>query len=164
MAGRTEGLEATIEHYVELRRAVDRHEKTWADFADFFTEDAVYVDPAWGRVEGRSEIVRLVFSDAMAGIEDWTFPIDFVMTSGDTVVMKWRQVIPVAGAEPLVQSGVSTMIYAGSGRFRYQEDLLNMVHVLGDLKTSGWRPVAGMHAPPHDPVRDFAPPGGYPLG
>ena len=30
-------------------------------------------------------------------------------------------------------SGSSTMVYAGDGKFRYQEDLLNMVHVLEDL-------------------------------
>ena len=36
------------------------------------------------------------------------------------------------------------MVYAGDGKFRYQEDLLNMVHVLEDLKASGWRPGRGL--------------------
>ena len=155
------GLERAIGEYLELRRAIDRGEGSWADFARFFTEDAVYVDPAWGRIEGRSEIVRLVFSDAMAGLEDWTFPIDFVLSSGNVVVMKWRQVIPVSGSDPKVQSGVSTLVYDGGGLFNYQEDLLNMAHVLADLRAAHWRPPAGSHVPPAEPVRDFTPPKGY---
>jgi hypothetical protein len=56
------------------------------------------------------------------------------------------------------QSGVSTLIYAGNGKFRYVEDLLNMAHVLEDLAASGWRPQAGFNAPPADPNRDFSRP------
>ena len=50
------------------------------------------------------------------------------------------------------------MVYAGDGKFRYQEDLLNMVHVLDDLKASGWRPGAGFAMPPAEPNRDFSRP------
>jgi hypothetical protein len=35
------------------------------------------------------------------------------------------------------------LIYAGDGRFRYNEDQLNMAHVIEDLGASGWRPPAG---------------------
>ena len=50
------------------------------------------------------------------------------------------------------------MVYAGDGKFRYQEDLLNMVHVLDDLKASGWRPGPGFAMPPSEPNRDFSRP------
>ena len=51
------------------------------------------------------------------------------------------------------------MVYAGDGKFSYQEDLLNMVHVLDDLRSSGWRPGAGFASPPGEPNRDFSRPG-----
>lgn len=154
-------VEAAVQRYVELREAVDAGDAHWSDFAELFTEDAVYVDPAWGRIEGLGEIRRLVFSDAMAGLEDWKFPLDFVMISGSIVVMKWRQEIPGADGSVRTQSGVSTLVYDGEGKFNYQEDLLNMVHVLEDLKASQWRPAGGFHLPPAEPVRDFTPPKGY---
>jgi hypothetical protein len=57
------------------------------------------------------------------------------------------------------QSGVSTLIYAGDGKFRYEEDLLNMVHVLEDMRASGAlanvKPAA---MPPKHPNRDFSRP------
>jgi hypothetical protein len=53
---------------------------------------------------------------------------------------------------------VSTLIYAGDGKFRYEEDLMNMAHVLEDMTASGWRPPEGIrwHIPPAQPNRDFS--------
>jgi hypothetical protein len=83
------------------------------------------------------------------------------MVQDDTVVVKWRQIIPAADGTEHVQSGVSTMVYGGDGRFRYEEDLLNMVHVFEGIKASGWRPPAGgtAHIPPKTVDRDFSIPG-----
>jgi len=52
-----------------------------------------------------------------------------------------------------VASPASILRYAGDGRFSYEEDLLNMAHVLEDLAASGWRPGPGFTPPPADPVR-----------
>ena len=125
--------------------------------AQFFTDDCVYIDPAWGRVEGieRFRVLR----GEHAGLEDWESPIEFAAIDGDNVVVKWLQVLPGArdDGSRSTQSGSSTMVYAGDGKFRYQEDLLNMVHVLDDLKVSGWRPRQGFAMPPA-PNRDFSRP------
>ena len=43
-----------------------------------------------------------------------------------------------------------------TGKFRYEEDLLNMVHVLEDLSAAGWRPTGDFNMPPEHPVRDFS--------
>jgi hypothetical protein len=149
-------VEATVERYIATRAGIDAGEGTWADLAQYFTDDAVFIDPAWGRIEGLDEIRRVAFGDAMVGL-DWTFPVDFYAIDGDTVVIKWREVIPGAD-RPYEQSGVSTLIYAGDGRFRYEEDLLNMAHVLEDMTNSGWRPPEGLrwHLPPEQPNRDFS--------
>ena len=64
----------TYERFVAVRDEIDAGKKPWSVLADFFTEDAAYIDPAWGRVEGR-ENIREFFVKSMAGLEDWTFPL-----------------------------------------------------------------------------------------
>ena len=92
----------------------------------------------------------------MTGLEDWRFPIEFTAIDGDDVVVKWLQIIP-GGRR---QSGWTRLVYAGDGRFRYDEDTLNMAHVLEDLEATGWRPLDGFNMPPATPNRDFSVPGG----
>jgi hypothetical protein len=154
-----EEVVAAVEHYCALRERIELGEATWIDLVDVFTDDVVFIDPAWGRVEGIAEL-REFMVDSMTGLEDWSFPIEFVAIDGDNVVIKWLQLLP--GTRPdgtrYRQSGISTLIYAGDGKFRYEEDLLNMAHVLEDLKASGWRPGKGFNAPPRDPNRDFSRP------
>jgi ketosteroid isomerase-like protein len=154
-----EEVEAAVAHYVEVRRAVDAGEATWTALADLFVDDAVFIDPAWGRVEGIEEMRRTVFGDAMVGFEEWKFPIDFTAIDGDNVVIKWTQVLPGTRADgsPYVQSGCSTLLYAGDGKFSYEEDLLNLVHVLEDMKESRC-PVPAVAMPPRHPNRDFSRP------
>ena len=65
-----------------------------------------------------------------------------------------------ANGDPYVQSGYSTLIYAGDGKFSYEEDLLNMTHVFEDLRAIGFRPPPGMGMPPEQPNRDFSRPPG----
>jgi ketosteroid isomerase-like protein len=152
-----EEIEATVARYREVRAAIDAGTDTWTSLAQFFTDDAVFIDPAWGRVEGSDEL-RVFFDESMRGLEDWTFPVEFVAIDGDHVSVKWTQVTPGTRADgtPYVQSGSSHLIYAGDGKFSYEEDLLNMVHVLEDLKASGWRPQPGFLSPPADPDRDWS--------
>ena len=153
-----EEIEATVQRYRTMREEIDAGTRPWGDLADFFTDDAVYIDPAWGRIEGIDEMRRILLGDAMAGLESWTFPIDVVAIDGDTVVIKWRQVIPGADGGEFVQSGCSTLRYAGDGKFRYCEDLMNMAHVMEDFVASGFQFPAGStpHAPPKVPNRDFS--------
>lgn len=148
-----EEIEATIADYVAVRARIDAKDGKWSDLARFFTDDAVFIDPAHGRIEGIDAITRFL-DDSMVGLDDWLFPIDFTAVSGNDVAVKWTQVFPT-GAR---QSGWSRMIYAGNGRFRYEEDLLNMAHVLEDMKTLQWRPVEGFLPPPSAPNRDFSVP------
>jgi limonene-1,2-epoxide hydrolase len=142
---------ATVGEYVALRARIEAGEATWTDLARFFTDDVVYIDPAWGRVEGIDEI-RAFLDESMRGLEDWRFPIELTAINGDDVVVRWTQVLP-SGKR---QSGMSTLHYAGDGKFDYEEDLLNMVHVLEDLQADSWRPGPGFRPPPDTPNRDFS--------
>ncbi|WP_426571397.1 nuclear transport factor 2 family protein [Aquihabitans sp. McL0605] len=150
---------AAAASYRLLREAIERGERVWTDLADLFTEDAVYIDPAWGRIEGRDEI-RTFMAESMTGLEDWTFPVEFIAIEGDDVVVKWTQELPGTKADGSrwTQSGYSTLVYAGDGRFSYEEDLLNMVQVIDDIVASGWAPGPGFTAPPAQPNRDVSRP------
>lgn len=153
MDRREDELRGTLARYLAFRAEVDAGKRPWAELVEFFTEDAVFVDPAWGRIQGR-EAIRTFLVDSMTGIEDWTFPVDRLYVDGDEVIVKFRQVLP-GGRQ---QSGYSTLLYAGDGRFRYEEDVLNMAHLYEDLAATDWRPPPGMQLPPKEPVRDFSRP------
>ena len=146
-------LQATVADYLGLRAAIEAGEATWVDLARFFTEDAVYIDPAWGRIQGIDEL-RVFFDESMRGLEDWRFPVTSAAVDGDHLLVRWTQILP-SGHQ---QTGYSTLRYAGDGRFDYEEDVLNMVHVLEDLKASKWRPGPGLHRAAADPVRDASEP------
>ena len=113
----------------------------------------MFIDPAWGRVEG-IEAIREFLLDSMTGIEEWAFPVDGVFVNGDEIIIKYRQVFP----DGRQQSAYTTLLYAGNGKFRYEEDLLNMVQVYEDLTASGWAPPPEMKMPPRHPNRDFSRP------
>lgn len=159
MAHPVEEVQQVVADYVALRQRIEDGEADWPDLAEIFTDDAVYIDPAWGRIEGRDEIHQFMH-DSMVGLEDWSFPVEYTAIDGDTVVVKWWQILP--GTRPdgsaYVQSGYSTLVYAGDGKFSYEEDLLNMAHVLEDLAASGWRPGPGFTPPPAAPDRTFSRP------
>jgi ketosteroid isomerase-like protein len=158
---RREEIQDTVDRYHELRRRIDAglEPENFGVLADFYTEDAVYVDSAWGRIEGREAIGRWL-SESMVGLGDWKFPVEFTAIEGDNVVVKWTQIIPGQRADgsPCTQSAYSRMIYAGDGKFSYEEDLYNMAHVLEDISASGWTPTEAMNLPPEHPNRDFSVP------
>jgi hypothetical protein len=78
------------------------------------------------------------------------------------VVVKWTQIMPRTRPDgtPYRQSGYSRLIYAGDGKFSYEEDTYNMAHVLEDIEASGWSPNGSMNVPPPHPDRNFDIPSG----
>ena len=82
------------ERLVAVRDEIDAGDKPWTALADFFTEDAVYIDPAWGRIEGLANI-REFFVQSMAGLtgHGWATPENWIMVDGARVVSQWDQVL-----------------------------------------------------------------------
>ena len=149
-----EEVEAAVARYLEVRERMDRGEGGWTEMAELFADDATYIDPAWGRVDGIDAITEFL-RDSMAGLEDWLFPVEWVAIDGDHVVVKWIQRLPGQRADGshYDNSGVSLLTYAGGGRFSRSEDHLNMLHVYEVIAESGWRPGPGFTPPPEHPTR-----------
>lgn len=154
---------ATYDRYVEARDAVGRGERSWSSLGEeYFTDDAVYVDPAWGRVEGRDGIAAFM-DESMAGLEDWSFPEGWTMADGDRVVSMWWNRLPGERGDgsPYQAVGISVLHYAGDGRFSYSSDLLNMAEIGELIGESGWTPPPTMNIPPARPDRTVTPPRGW---
>lgn len=149
-----EEVEGAYARYLEERRRVEAGEVGWDALAVFFTDDATFIDPAWGRIEGIAAI-REFLVESMLGLDDWSFPHEWTAVDGDRLVARWWNRLP--GQRPdgshYQAPGISIMVYAGDGRFSYEEDLLNMVHVGELIRESGWKPPAGFNAPPPQPRR-----------
>jgi len=159
MAHPREEVAATVARYVELRERIEAGDAaSFGVLADLYTDDAVYVDAAWGRLEGRPAIDEWL-EYSMVGLMDWKFPIEFTAIEGDHVIVKWTQIMPASKGDgsPCTQSAYSHLIYAGDGKFSYEEDTYNMVHVLEDIAASGWSPTETMNVPPSNPNRMWAP-------
>ena len=148
----------TYGRFVALRDEIDAGRRPWSALAEFFTDDAVYIDPAWGRVEGRQRIGEF-FERSMAGLtgNGWSSPENWTMAEGPRVVSQWDQVLGQRpDGTPWRVPGLSILYYAGDGRFCYSLDLLNMVQVGEALRAIGWRPPAEFNAPPREPNRDVS--------
>ena len=143
----------TYQRFVEVRDAIDEGKHGWDKLADFFTEDAVYIDPAWGRQETR-EGIRRFFVDSMAGLTGygWSTPERWTMVDGHRLVSQWDQVMGTKedGTQWMVP-GLSILYYARDGLFCYSHDYLNMTHIGETLKAMRWQPPAEFNMPPRKP-------------
>ena len=159
MIDRTEEALATYRQMVAARDRIEVGELPWSALAAYFTEDAVYIDSAWGRFEGLPAIEQFMM-DSMMGLDDWRFPEEWTTADGDRVVSMWWNQLPGMRADgsPYRVAGISVLRYAGDGKFDYEYDVFNMTQVLEVIAESGWKPTGPMNAPPDPPNRDATPP------
>ena len=153
----------TYERFVALREEIDAGRQRWSALADFFTEDAVYIDPAWGRVEGRDNI-RSFFEKSMAGLTGygWSTPEHWTMVDSHRLVSQWDQVLgEKPDGEPWFVAGLSILYYVGDGRFCYSLDMLNMTHIGETMRAMEWKPPAEFNMPPRRPNRDISLPAAW---
>ena len=138
----------------KLRDKASAGEIGWEAMVDMFTDDATYIDPAWGRYKGRDNI-RQFLRDSMQGLKDWKFPTDWYVIEGNRVISRFRNRLPGRPADGTYYDvpGVSIIEYAGNGKFSFEEDVINMVHLYEVLTESGWVPGPDMKMPPAKVVR-----------
>ena len=148
-----EEAQQTYDRFVAMRDRVDAGDIGWDAMADFFTEDAVYIDPAWGRQEGR-ETIRQFFVDSMSGLtgHGWSTPERWTMVDGHRLISHWDQVL---GEKPdggqWIVPGISVLYYAAGGLFCYSHDYLNMTHIGETMKAMNWQPPESINYPPRKP-------------
>lgn len=153
---------AAYQGYCQTRARIDAGELPWSALEDFFTADAVFIDPAWGRVEGIDRLCEF-WVESMVGLDGWRFPEAWTMVEGNRVVSMWWQEMGVDSAGDQVKCpGISILYYAGDGRFAYEHDLMNMAHVMEAVTASGWMPSGEFNMPPSEPRRDVRLPAGRP--
>ena len=140
---------ATHEHYVETRNRIEAGEVGWDALADYFTDDATFVDPAWGRVDG-IQAIRKFLIESMVGLDDWEFPHEWHAVDGNFIVTGWQNRLPGKRADGSFYQapGMSRIRYAGGGKFSFEQDLLNMAHVMELIEESGWSPKDSFNMPP----------------
>jgi ketosteroid isomerase-like protein len=150
---RTE-IEAAIERYLEVRSDAEEGRSGWDALDQLFTDDATFIDPAWGRVTG-IDALRHFWRESMQGLDDWRFPNLWSTIDGDQVVLRWTNRLPGQREDGSFYEvpGVSLMTYAGDGRFSYEEDIINMAHLGEVLAESGYRFADNMNPPPRNPPR-----------
>lgn len=143
----------TYTRFVAIRDQIDIGNADWAGLADFFTDDAVYIDPAWGRQESR-EGIRRFFVESMAGLtgHGWSTPERWTMVDGHRLVSQWDQVMGIRDdGSQWIAPGLSILYYAGDGLFCYSHDYLNMAQVYECLRAMDWQPPAEFTMPPRHP-------------
>lgn len=154
---------ATYDKFVAMRDEIDVGNKPWSALADFFTEDAAYIDPAWGRIDGR-ENIRAFFEKSMAGLtgHGWSTPEHWTMAEGPRLVSQWDQVLGERpDGSPYFVAGLSILYYVGDGLFCYSHDMLNMTHIGETMRDMEWKPPAGFNMPPRQVNRDIALPAAW---
>jgi hypothetical protein len=123
-----EELERAFEHYCDVReRAIASGD--WRPWADLFTEDARYVEHAYGEFVGREAI-----SDWIVGVMEpfptMTFPNDWVVCDPEQriVVFQCQNRLPNptdANGPPFQFPTWTKLDYAGDGRWSGEEDVYN---------------------------------------
>jgi len=157
------------EAYAALHRQVQGFADSgdWHGFADLFTEDATYVEHAYGTFHGREEI-RAWSTETMTTFPGGVmtgFPLAWsvVDESAARLVCEVRNLMPDPGDGSVhEQSNLTIMTYAGDGLFSREEDVYNPLRFL--RMTLRWAAVAEQHGRLSDEGRAYVAKYGSPAG
>ena len=151
MAGFTrEELQHALELYNHARDEASRT-GDWSIWAAMFTEDAHYVEHAFGEFHGR-EAIREWITNVMAPFPHMTFPQDWVAfdEANGAIVFQCQNRLEhptdPKGA-PFQFPSWTRLIYAGNGLFSYEEDVYNPLRDANRV-VSAWAKAGGKFASP----------------
>lgn len=134
-------LEAAFEHY---QRQVERCVETgdWSHFADAFTEDASYLEHAYGEFRGRDEIRAWVIRTMTSPPGCWmtSFPPSWhvIDEEQDRIVCEIRNLMADPGDGSVHEAtNITILDYAGGDLFGYEEDVYNPARFIAMLQEWG---------------------------
>ena len=138
-------LEAALSAYNDAR---DRASSTgdWSIWADLFTEDADYVEHAYGVFKGRDQI-REWITKVMAPFPHMTFPQDWVAYDEENgaIVFQCQNRLEHPTdprGEAFQFPSWTRLVYAGNGKFSCEEDVYNPARD-GDRTVRMWIAAGG---------------------
>ena len=141
-------LEQALEAY---NRARDESSRTgdWSIWASLFTENAHYVEHAYGEFRGRAAI-RDWITKVMAPFPHMTFPQDWVAYDEEhgAIVFQCQNRLEHPtdpSGEPFQFPTWTRLIYAGNGLFSSEEDVYNPLRDANRV-ISGWIEAGGKFA------------------
>jgi hypothetical protein len=144
------GADEITEAYAALHARVQEHARTgvWDDFALSFTEDAEYVEHAFGTFRGRDAIREwsVATMTSFPGGVMTGFPLAWQVVDVPTsrLLCEVRNVMPDPGDGSLHEaSNLTIMTYAGDGLWSREEDVYNPLRFL--RMTLRWATVAEAH-------------------
>ena len=113
------------------KRARDQASQTgdWNVWADCFTEDAQYIEHAYGELHGR-EAIRKWICEVMAPFPTMTFPINWLVVDEENGAIVWevRNAFPApyqVNGEAYFFPNWSRLVYGGNGLWKSEEDVYN---------------------------------------
>jgi hypothetical protein len=121
-------LEAALRVYNAARDQACRT-GDWNVWADLFTEDAEYIEHAYGTFQGREKI-REWITKVMAPFPSMTFPQDWVAFDEDNgaILFQCQNRLPHPtdpNGPPFQFPNWTRLVYAGNGKFTSEEDVYN---------------------------------------
>ncbi len=148
------------EAYAAMHARVQEHARSgdWHDFCLNFTDDAEYVEHAYGTFRGRDAIREwsVATMTSFPGSAMTGFPVAWqVVDEADArLVCEIRNLMPDPGDGSVhEQSNLTIMTYAGDGLFSREEDVYNPLRFL--RMTVRWAKVAEAHGTLTDEGRAY---------
>ena len=141
-------LEDAFEKYNQARRQAQKT-GDWSVWADRFTEDAHYVEHAYGEFDGR-EAIREWICKVMAPFPDMTFPQDWIVFDEENgaVVFQCQNRLPHPtdpDGDPFQFPNWTRLVYAGDGLWSSEEDMYNPAKDANDV-IKAWIEAGGRFA------------------
>ena len=132
--------------------------RDWSGFADLFTEDAVYVEHAFGTFRGRAEI-RAWSTKTMTTFPGGVmtgFPLAWQVVDAPSarLVCEVRNLMPDPGDGTILEeSNITIMTYAGDGLFSREEDVYNPLRFM--RMSLRWAEIAERHGNLDEEGREY---------
>ncbi len=148
------------EAYAAMHGRVQQHATSgnWDDFALNFTEDAEYVEHAFGTFHGRDQIREwsVATMTSFPGSVMTGFPLAWQVVDEPTsrLICEVRNLMPDPGdGTVLEQSNLTIMTYAGDGLFSREEDIYNPMRFM--RMSVKWAKIAEAHGNLDDEGRAY---------